>query len=43
MDKEVWYIYGGILAIKRNTNITYQHVYMESRKMVLMNLFTGYL
>ena len=24
----------------RKTNIVYQHIYMESRKMVLMNLFS---
>ena len=26
---------------KRKTNIIHQHIYMESRKMVLKNLFTG--
>ena len=26
---------------QRKTNIVYEHIYMESRKMVLMNLFAG--
>ena len=26
---------------KRKTNIIHQHIYMESRKMLLMNLFAG--
>ena len=26
---------------KRKTNVIYEHIYMEFRKMVLMNLFTG--
>ena len=32
---------GGVRTVfrKRKTNIVYQYIYMESRKMVLMNLF----